>query len=111
METINELRDAIRSVLAEWEELPRMKSDWHIVAVADTRRDRYSLHRVDHANDRYDTRLLAYFEVRDGKIWILTDNTEEGVATDLVRYGVPKHQIVLAFYTPALREVGEFAPA
>jgi hypothetical protein len=46
-----------------------------------------------------------------GKIWILTDNTEEGIATELLEHGISKDRIVLGFYPPALREMGEFAVA
>jgi len=111
METIDTLRDAIRRVFAEWEKLPRIPSDWKIVGVQDTHDDRYTLQHVSFAKDRYDTRLLAYLEIRDGKIWILTDNTEDGIASELVAEGIGKDRIVLGFYSPSLREVGEFAVA
>ncbi len=111
METIETLRKAIRDVFAEWEKLPRMPSDWKIVSVQDDRHSRYTLQHVSFAQDRYDTRLLAYLEIRDGKIWILTDNTEEGIASELLEKGAAKDQIVLGFYSPQMREVGEFAVA
>lgn len=97
METVEPLRHAIASIFTEWEKLPRIASNWKIVGVQDT------LH------DRYETRLLAYLEIREGKIWLLTDNTEEGIASELVSQGVSKDHIVLRFYSPFLREVGEFA--
>ncbi|MBC8143772.1 MAG: XisI protein [Armatimonadetes bacterium] len=111
MKTVDELREAIRVVFAEWEKLPRLPSHWNVVGVSDTAHDRYTLNHINYKNDRYDSSLLAHLEIRDGKIWILTDNTEEGVATDLVREGVPKSLIVLGFYIPATREAGEFAVA
>jgi len=109
METLDSLHTAICSVFAEWEKLPRIPSDWKIVGVQDKQHDRYTLQHVSYANGRYDTRLLAYLEIRNGKIWILTDNTEDGIATDLVKAGISKDQIVLGFYSPQLREVGDFA--
>jgi hypothetical protein len=109
MATLETLREAIRTVFREWEKLPRIPSYWKIVSVQDSQQDRYTLQEVSFAKDRYETSLLAYLEIRAGKIWILTDNTEEGIATDLVRFGIPKNQIVLGFYSLALREVGEFA--
>lgn len=111
METLDMLREAIRSAFAEWEKLPRIPSDWKIVSVQDVQQDRYTLQHVSFARDRYDTRLLAYLEIRDGKIWILTDNTEEGIASDLVAEGVSKDRIVLGFYSSSMREAGEFAVA
>ena len=111
METIDKPREAVRAVFAQWEKLPRIPSDWKIVGVQDTQNDRYTLQRVSFSKDRYDTVLLAYLEIRDGTIWILTDNTEEGLASELVAEGITKDRIVLGFYSPSLREVGEFAVA
>jgi len=113
METIgkNRLREAIRSVFAEWEKLPRIPSDWKIVGVQDAQNERYVLQHVSYAGQHYDTRLLAYIEIRDGKIWLLTDNTEEGIAGELVAAGIPKDAIVLGFYSPEIREIGDFAVA
>lgn len=100
METIDTLREAIHSVFAAWEKLPRLPSDWNIVSVQDVQQDRLTLQHVSSANNRYDARRLAYLEIRDGKIWILTDNTEEGIASVLVAEGVSKDRIVLGFYSP-----------
>lgn len=111
METLEDLRASIRTVFSEWEKLPRIPSDWKIVSVQDEFHDRYTLQQVSSTQNRYDSRLLAYLEIRDDKIWILTDNTEEGVASELVAEGVAKNRIVLGFYSPNLREAGEFAVA
>ena len=111
MENVEILRHAINSLLTEWEKLPRLPSDWKIISIQGVSHDRYALQIVNFEKNRYDTRLLAYLEIRDDKIWILTDNTEEGIANELAAYGAPKNQIVLAFYSPALREAGEFAVA
>ncbi len=72
----------------------------------DERHDRYVLEYIDLDGDRYATRLPANLEIRDGKVWILTDNTEDGIATELFAEGVPKQQIVLGFYPTAVRETG-----
>ena len=90
MENVEILRHAINSLLAEWEKLPRLPSDWKIVSIQDVSHDRYALQIVNFEKDRYDTRLLAYLEIRNDKIWILTDNTEEGIANELTAYGAPR---------------------
>lgn len=43
---------------------------------------------------------FVYGRVRDGKFWIEEDCTEDGIATDLVRAGGLKEDIVLAFHEP-----------
>ena len=55
--------------------------------------------------------MTVYVRIRDGKFWIEEDWTEDGIATDLVRAGVPKEDIVLAFHEPKLRQYTDFAVA
>jgi hypothetical protein len=111
MNTLEDLRSAIASIFAEWEKLPRIGKDWRISAAMDKERDQYALQFVDLKEDKFHSSTLAHLEIRSGKIWILTDNTEDGIGNELVALGVPKDKIVLAFYPPAMREMGEFAVA
>jgi XisI protein len=55
--------------------------------------------------------VIAHLEIREGKIWILQDNTQEGVATWLLDAGFAKDQIVLGFKHASLRPYTEFAAA
>ncbi|MHB1560798.1 MAG: element excision factor XisI family protein [Isosphaeraceae bacterium] len=48
-------------------------------------------------------------DVKDGKIWIQHDGTEEGIANRLVAAGVPREEIVLAFDTSFKRKFTGFA--
>jgi hypothetical protein len=43
--------------------------------------------------------------------WIEKDNTEDGVAPELVEAGIPKSQIVLAFRPPEVRKHTDYAVA
>lgn len=63
METLDQLRDAIRQTFAEWETLPRIPSTWKVVSVQDFANDRYTLHHLDWSKEKYDTRLLAYLRL------------------------------------------------
>jgi hypothetical protein len=53
--------------------------------------------------------FFLHADIIDGKIWIQQDGTEEGLANQLVEHGVPKHDIVLAFDPPNLRQYTDFA--
>ena len=55
--------------------------------------------------------MTVYVRLREGKFWIEEDWTEDGIATALVRAGVPKADIVLAFQEPEMREYTEFLAA
>lgn len=52
-----------------------------------------------------------HVRLRDGKIWIEEDWTEDGVVTDFLQAGVSREDIVLAFHPPHLRQYTEFAIA
>jgi XisI protein len=55
--------------------------------------------------------MTVYIRIQGGKFWIEEDWTEEGIATELVRSGVPKEDIVLAFHEPKTRQYTDFAVA
>ncbi|HLK59079.1 MAG TPA: XisI protein [Chthonomonadaceae bacterium] len=55
--------------------------------------------------------VWAHVEVRDGKLWIHEDGTEEGIANLLVAAGISRDRIVLALDPSSLRDTGQFAIA
>ncbi|NES19826.1 MAG: XisI protein [Symploca sp. SIO3E6] len=54
---------------------------------------------------------ILHLRVVEGKFWIERDDTEEGITQDLLDCGVPKEDIVLAFYHPEDRKMTDFAIA
>lgn len=62
--------------------------------------------------DKYIHHAIIPVSFLDNKIWIHCDNTEEGIATELVGLvgaGVFKGSIVLGFRSPEVRQDTEFA--
>ena len=55
--------------------------------------------------------ISVYIRIKNGKIYIEEDWTEEGMANELLREGVPMEDIVLAFHAPETRKLTEFAVA
>jgi len=110
MDQVEAFRLAVVSVFREWGEFTSGPlSITRVVPVLDPQHDRYVLLDVDPRGERFRSMTLAHLEIRDGKIWILTDNTEVGIATELVAAGIPK--TLLAYYRPSMRKIGEFAVA
>ncbi|MFB2736860.1 XisI protein [Umezakia ovalisporum] len=52
---------------------------------------------------------VLHLDIKDHKIWIQHDGTEIGMADELVKLGVPKSDIVLAFHEPLVRQYTGFA--
>ena len=55
--------------------------------------------------------VTVHARLCQGKIWIEQDWTEDGIATDLLRAGVPREDIVLAFNEPEARTIPDVAVA
>ncbi len=47
----------------------------------------------------------------DGKVWIQTDGTEDGVTDELMQAGIAKEDIVLGFHEPEIRKYTGFSVA
>ncbi|WP_445171568.1 XisI protein [Microcoleus sp.] len=107
MEKLN-YRELVQKILkTRTENYSQRDTETHLIF--DQERDSY---QVLHIGWQDMTRIfgcIIYIEIKDGKIWIERDATEIGVANELVEAGVPKTDIVLAFYAPYRRQYTEFA--
>jgi hypothetical protein len=79
--------------------------------IADREQDEYVLMDVGWDDNSRVHSAFGHVRLRDGKIWIEEDGTEKGFAVEFVEAGVPKEDIVLAFYRPERRKLTEFAVA
>jgi hypothetical protein len=77
--------------------------------IFDTERDRYQLVYAGWQNRNRMYGCVLHLDIKNGKIWIQHDGTEVGIADELVKLGVPKEEIVLAFHDPFMRQYTGFA--
>jgi hypothetical protein len=87
----------------------RLSSEYAVHTIFDTQRDHYQLMCVGWCDQRRDFGCILHVDIKDEKIWIQCDGTEEGLANRLVEMGVPKQDIVLAFHEPEIRKYTGFA--
>lgn len=71
----------------------------------DEQQDRYLLYATGWNDQKAISNVILAVRIKDGKIWIDEDATEEGIATSLLEAGVSPEDIVLAFQHPSLRTV------
>ncbi|MEH2348690.1 MAG: XisI protein [Nostoc sp.] len=77
--------------------------------VFDTERDRYLLLYVGWHDEERVYGCPIHISIKDDKIWIQRDFTEEGIANQLVELGVLTTDIVLGFRSPYVRQFTGFA--
>jgi hypothetical protein len=108
---MKQYRQYIRQLLSERaNRASRQKTapEYDVQTVFDSEQDRYQLLYVGWRGPKRDFGCLLHVDIKDGKIWIQYDGTEEGLANQLVEMGVPKSDIVLAFHEPDVREFTGF---
>jgi hypothetical protein len=90
--------------------VPYAYGEIQLVTVFDTERDHYLLMTVGWHKRRVHG-CLVHVDLINGKFWIQRDGTEYSIARELEDAGIPKDQIVLAFRTPEVRKLSDYAVA
>jgi hypothetical protein len=113
MDKLVEYAKLLKRILTEYVELCNRRPDREVETflVIDEEQGEYIWMNVGWQNGDRVCGMTIYVRIRNGKFWIEEDWTEDGIATDLVREGVPKEDIVLAFHDPETRKYTDFAAA
>ncbi|MBA3694688.1 MAG: XisI protein, partial [Acidobacteria bacterium] len=93
MDKLENYRNIIERILNEYAAIPFAYGEIDSEAVFDRANDRYLLMTVGWENERRVHSCLVHVDIIDGKFWIQRDGTEDGIAEDLEREGIPKSDI------------------
>ncbi len=102
-------RAYIQKLLKDYANLGSPDTDVETQTIFDTDRDHYQLVYSGWKNRRRRYGCVLHLDIKNGKIWIQHDGTEIAIADELVKLGVPKEDIVLAFHEPLVRQYTGFA--
>jgi hypothetical protein len=113
MDKIKQYQTFIKEILTENAPIPHDGYDeFEAQVVMDYENQHFYLMRVGWKEFDRTHNCVIHLDIKtDGKIWVQQDNTEYGVANELVDKGVPKDEIVLAFQAPYRRIYSDFAVA
>jgi len=113
MEKLEYYRHLIRKVLTDYDELDAKSTNSSLKSalIFDGEHDHYLLVVMGWEGQERIKGNTIHVRLRDGKIWVEEDWTEDGVVTDFLQAGVSREDIVLAFHPPHLRQYTEFAIA
>jgi XisI protein len=112
MDQLNDNRSIIKEVLTRYYELDlEQPGDVEPVLAFDEIRDHYFWVQVGWNQTGRTCGSTVYIRIKDGKVWVEEDLTEDGVTNDLVAAGISKQVIVLGFQHPKERALTDFAVA
>lgn len=97
MDTVNRYRQLIQKILIEYTQIPYAHGDIQFETVFDREADRYLVVILGREKVRRVYSCLIHVDIIEGKVWIQRDGTEEGIANELIKAGIPKDQIVSGF--------------
>ncbi len=108
MDTELNYHKTVKHTLAAYATLYSENNESPLYTLFDDEKQRYLLLDVGWHGDEYVHHTPIHIDIIDNKIWVQYDDSEEGVATDLLEAGIPKSSIVLGFRPPKVRSYTEF---
>ena len=113
MDKLEKYRTTIKKILTEYHQLFSSASDCNVemLLAFDEERDQYLWLQVGWTPKERIKGISVHLRIKNEKIYIEEDWTEEGIANELLREGIPKEDIVLAFYDLKHRQFTDFAIA
>ena len=111
MDNANHYRHMIRELIQRYAQYQPACGEVQIEVVFDETNDHYE-HMYAGWNGPYRIHgSVLRLDIRQEKVWIQYDETEDGIAEELGQAGIPRDRIVLAFKPPDIRSHTDFAVA
>jgi intein-encoded DNA endonuclease-like protein len=108
MDKLNIYKQNVEKIINDRSDYKSSFGEIEVQTIFDRENNHYELVNLGWNGHKRIRGCLLHLDIKDGKIWIQHDGTEDGVANDLVELGVPKEDIVLAFHPPYKRKYTGF---
>src|SRR2546423_11990163 len=111
MDGVKRYREIIKELIQAYSQYQPARGEVQIEVIFDDSHDHYELIYAGWNGPYRIHGSVLHLDIRSGKVWIQHDGTEEGIAEELVKAGIPRDRIVLAFKSPDIRPHTGFATA
>ncbi len=107
MDKIAKYREYIQKLLTCYAKDDISDDEVEVQLVFDTKRDHYQWMNVGWKEFNRIYRCVMHFDIKDGRIWLQQNLTDQNPAEELVAMGVPREDIVLGLQPPYKRQYTE----
>jgi len=111
LDKLDQYRSILRQVVEKHASMPIGDRQIESVPICDPVQDHYLLMSLGWDRVGRAHHVIFHFRLKEGKVWIEWDGIEYGIAHDLLEAGIPKEDIVMAFYGPTPRPLTELVAA
>jgi gluconate kinase len=108
---LEQYRSVLHKILDDYVQLIHLDSDVRVYVLVSQDQNHFMLMHEGWQRQKRLYGAIVHAEIRDDKIWIHYDGTEDGITDELLASGMTKDQIVLAFHPPDVRQHTGYAIA
>lgn len=109
MDRIALFRSALEEIIAEYAELPPVNLDVQAIRIQDTERGHYQLLWVGWDGWNRVCSISFHVDIKEGKLYIQEDRTEESIAAELKKRGVREEELLRCYREKHPRQAIEMA--
>lgn len=111
MDKITQYREYIKTLLTNYAKDDISTDEVDVQLIFDIENDHYQWMNVGWEDLNRVYRTVIHLDIKNGKIWLQQNLTEENPAADLVKMGVPREDIVLGLHPPYKRPYTDYGVA
>jgi hypothetical protein len=111
MDKLATYRKFVQALLTHYAEGDRGDESVEVQLLFDTQRDHYQWLNVGWRGSKRIYHCFMHFDIKDGKIWLQQNFTDQDPAEELVEMGVPREDIVLGLQPPYKRPYTDYGVA
>jgi hypothetical protein len=111
MDKLAQYREYVQTLLCQYADNDPTEDDVEVELIFDTDRDRYLWMNVGWQKFDRIYRCIIHFDIKDGKIWLQQNLTDQNLAEQLVDMGVSREDIVLGLQPPYKRQYTDYGAA
>ena len=111
MDKLAQYRQYVQTLITRYAEDDVSDDQVEVQLILDTEGDHYQWMNVgwEHLIRIYQT--IIHIDIKDGKIWLQQNLTEQNPAEELVAMGVPREDIILGLQPPYKRQYTDYGVA
>ncbi len=111
MDKVAEYRKAIQRLLSRYAQPETSDDEVEVQLIFDDERDHYQWMDVGWKGATRVYSCIVHLDIRDGKVWLQQNLTDQDPAEDLMEMGVAREDIVLGLQPPYKRPYTEYGVA
>jgi hypothetical protein len=111
VDKVAKYQECIKKLLTRYASNDVSDQDVEVQLILDTEHNHYQWMNVGWQQFNRVYRCVMHFDIKDGKIWLQQNLTDQNPAEELVEMGVPREDIILGLQPPFKRQYTDYGVA